>query len=93
MKEDLHFWDLKLLENGVPTESTEPGEDIHGRKNDDQVAGEDFTAGAEDLPGRFMYKICQSQWDYPHDYFDAPMEDEIGTEAFSWYMLTPEQKE
>ena len=73
MKDDLHFWDLKLLENGAGSESNEPGEDISGKKDESDAT---FTEGAKDFAGRFMYKICQAQWDYPHDYFDSYKKDD-----------------
>ena len=73
MKDDLHFWDLKLLENGAGSESNEPGEEISGKKDESDAT---FTEGAKDFAGRFMYKICQAQWDYPHDYFDSYKKDD-----------------
>ena len=89
MREDWQFWDLKLLESGAEEMSDKVGAMIHGKKDDDD---ETFTEGAENFPGKFMYKICQSQWDYPHEEFDAPKRDELDDEEYKDYVLTSEQK-
>lgn len=76
MKDDYHLWDLKLLENGVDSDPLKIGADISGKRDD---ADANFTTGAEAFEGRFMYKICQSQWRYPHDEFDAPKSEDMET--------------
>lgn len=70
---DMHIWDLKLLESNAASESEQPGFEISGKKNADDKT---FSPQSPDFNGRFMYKICQSEWDYPHDDFDAPKNDE-----------------
>ena len=87
MKDDLHFWDLKLLEDGAGSEPTEPGADISGKKD---KADETYTAGAKDFSGRFMYKICQAQWDYPHDDFDSYKKDDTIPDT---YLIEDGQKD
>lgn len=88
LKSDWQFWDLKLLESGAAESAKEIGSDISGKRND---ADETYLEGTKDFDGRFMYKVCQSSWDYPHSQFDAPKEGEEGDEEWENFKVEPEQ--
>ena len=61
IKEDMHVWNLKLLEKGgaqqveVGSEPTDMGVDISGKAHDDD---ETYSPKIPEFKGRFMYKIC-----------------------------------